>query len=300
MLLNYSLEDLPGYIWWNGDFIPWKDAKAHISQHSLHYAGAVFEGIRIYNSRPFKLREHYERLLKSANYMGYDIPYDVEDLSQATLKIIDDNNLTRGYIRPFAWRGGEDIKMSGAGCKIHTAIIAYDHLSLHNKESEDSNAVHLEVSRWEKISSKSVPCQSKASGLYMMATIVFNEAASNGFDDAIMLDSHGHITEATTSNFFFIKHDKLYTPIPDSFLNGITRQAVIEIAHVLQKEVIEGKFTIDDLKDADAAFLTGTAIGIVKVASIYDAKISNKIIFDTGNNFMNDIITSYHKMVGVI
>lgn len=262
-----SLEEMNGYIWWNGKFIEWQNAKIPLTAHSLHYAGTVFEGIRIYNKKPFKQLEHYKRLLKSAEAMGYIIPYALELLCDVTNNLIEINNLTAGYIRPFAWRGGEEHHIRGMNCKIHTAIIAYNPFT---GKKRPNIGLRLEISKWKKIPESAAPLHSKASGLYMMATIIQNEATKNGFDDAIMLDQNGFLTEGTTSNFFFIKDNIIHTPIADNFLNGITRQTVInEVADKLKLKVIENKFKIEDLKDAQAAFLTGTAAGVLKIASIY-------------------------------
>ena len=291
-----SFEELTGKIWWNRNFVEWQNAKVHISTHSLHYAGAVFEGIRIYNTKPFKQFEHYERLLKSAEAMGYSIEYTPEELCEITNQLIKFNKLQFGYIRPFAWRGGETSHMRGVECKIHTAIIAYDPFT--NKEKPNT-AVKLEIAKWKKIPANSVPFHSKASGLYMMATIIQNEAVKNGFDDAVVLDQDGYLTEATTSNFFFIKNNILHTPIADTFLNGLTRQTIInEVAKPLNLQVIEGKFRVSALHGSQAAFLTGTAAGILKITSVYDHETQKTFTFSTTDNILEDIITAYNQLVG--
>ena len=291
-----SLEELKGKIWWNREFIEWQDAKIHMLAHSLHYAGAVFEGIRIYNTRPFKQLEHYERFLESAKAMGYSIEYTPKVLCEATNQLIKFNNLQFGYVRPFAWRGGETFNIRGEKCKIHTAIIAYDPFT---SKDESNTGIKLEISKWRKMPANSVPFYSKTSALYMMATIIQNDAVKNGFADAIMLDQNNYLTEATTSNFFLIKNNALYTPIADTFLNGITRQTVInEIAESLNLQVIEGKFRVDDLQGSQAAFLTGTSAGILKVASIYDHEKQQSFEFSTTDQVLENIITAYNQLVG--
>lgn len=262
-----AIGQFDGYIWLNNTFIKSHDAKIHIAAHSLHYAGSVFEGIRIYNTKPFKQLDHYKRLCISAEAMGYSIQYSPEYLCDITNQLINMNQLQDGYIRPIAWRGGEDHHINGHNCTINIAIIAYNPFDLiHNR----AHGLRLCIAKWRKAHQTSLPFYAKGSGLYMMSTIIQNEAIQSGFDDALVLDQEGFLTEATTSNFFFIKDNILYTPISDCFLNGITRQTVInEIAPSLNLKVIEGKFLVSFMHGAHAAFLTGTAAGIKEIASIH-------------------------------
>ena len=290
-----SLENLSGYVWWNGQFINCSEAKIHMSAHSLHYAGAVFEGMRIYNKKPFKQLEHYQRLIKSAEAIGYTIQYTPQFLCTVTNKLIDMNGLNSGYIRPFAWRGGEEHNIKGVSCKIHTAIIAHDPFS---KTSVKTDGLKLIISEWRKPPANSFPFYSKTSGLYTMATVIQNEAVKDGFDDAIMLDQDGYLTEATTSNFFFIKNNILYTPTPDCFLDGLTRQTIItEIAPKLGIQTVEGKFTINDLVDAQAAFIAGTASEITPISVLYNKYNDKSFNFSAHDTLLQNIQNAYQKIV---
>jgi branched-chain amino acid aminotransferase len=265
-----SVDKVQGVIWIDGKFVDWQECKLHIATHALHYGGAVFEGIRIYNTKPFKLNEHNQRLVQSAKLLGYTIPYTSCELNDAVIATIKKQNLSSGYVRVLAWRGSEEQQISGTHCTIHVAIMAWD--AFGEKSRYHDSGVKLEIARWIKPPVSAAPVQSKAAGLYMMGTVIQNEARSRGFDDALVLDQDGYITEATTSNFFMIKDDILYTPTPDCFLDGITRQTVLEIAAELQIPNKVQKLKVNDLAGADGAFLTGTALEITPIALINDER----------------------------
>ncbi len=256
-----------GFIWLNGKFVNWRDANIHVLNHGLHYASCVFEGLRIYDGRIFKLEEHIERLFNSADILDLDIPHHKDEVIDITKEIILKQNVSNGYVRPVVWRGSEMMAISAKKGSTNLAIAAWEWPSYFspNKLLE---GIKLNVSKWLRPSPDSAPTDSKAAGLYMICSLSKHEAEKLGFDDSLMLDYRGYIAEATGANIFFVKENELFTPIADCFLNGITRQTVIEIAKENKIKVHEEHFKIDFLKTCDEVFLTGTAVEITPVSSI--------------------------------
>ncbi len=282
-----------GYIWVNGEFVEWGNAKIHILTHGLHYGCAVFEGIRVYNYKPFKLHEHQQRLINSAKLLDYTIPYSLRELEVAALEVIKKQNIKNGYLRPVAWLGSETMLISGNNCKVHTAIAGWETFEQKRAAIREVGA-KVEISNWRKPPVGCVQHASKASGIYMMATMIKNGASNRGFDDALMLDIYDNITEATTSNFFMISEGKLITPLPDCFLNGITRQTIIMLAREQGIKVIEKYIKLEELKYADAAFFTGTAIEIMPIRAI---DVNNKLYeFDIKNPILTLLTELYSKL----
>ena len=262
-----SFSDRDGVIWFNGSYRKWTESNIHVLNHGLHYASCVFEGIRVYEGKIFKLKEHTERLLKSASILDLDIKYSVDDLIDITTGLISKQNIRNGYIRPVAWRGSEKMAISAIDGSTNLAIAAWTWPSYFSPD-QVLKGIKLTVSNWRRPAPNSAPTDSKAAGLYMICSLSKHAAEKKGFDDALMLDYRDFIAEATGANIFFIKNDKLFTPLPDCFLNGITRQCVIKIAKKLKVEVIEDHFEIDFLEDCDEVFLTGTAVEITPVSTI--------------------------------
>ncbi len=282
-------DSLPGVIWLDGHFIPWKEANMHLLTHAFHYGGAVFEGERIYNSKVFKLREHSQRLIDSAHYMGFTIPYTVEQLIQATEDVVVKQGYDEGYVRPIAWRGSMQMDVGALDHKVHVAIAVWEWPSIFG-EGKLEKGISLKLSQWIKPSPKMLPLQAKASGLYMSSTLSRLDARNSGYDDALILDHRGYIAEATAANIFFVKDKYLCTPIPDAFLNGITRQTIVKIATALGVPVKEGHFSFDDLMSADEVFLTGTAYEVQPVKKIQDQT------FRIGE-MTHRFIDAYHELV---
>lgn len=272
-------DDREGVIWMDGEFIDWKAAKIHILSHGLNYGSVAFEGIRSYDSKPFKVKEHYERLAHSASMLGLELAYTTKEFVDITQDLIKRNNLVNGYIRPLIWRGAETTLISGNGTKVHTAITMWESFgpTINNQRKA---GVKMMVSDWRKPAPNASPFSTKASCIYTMATIIKNQAIARGFDDAIILDGKGHLTEASTSNFFAVFGEELHTPIADCFLNGITRQTVIELAKKDGMQVVERKIAPEELASANAAFLTGTAAEVLPVKSIdqYEFDIHNETV----------------------
>ena len=256
-----------GVIWLNGKFVEWRHANVHVLNHGLHYASCVFEGLRIYNGKIFKLDEHIERLFKSAKILDLDIPYNYQEVVDISKEIILKQNISDGYVRPVVWRGSEMMAISAKKGSTNLAIAAWEWPSYFSPKKL-LQGIKLNVSKWLRPSPESAPTDSKAAGLYMICSLSKHEAEKLGFDDALMLDYRGYVAEATGANIFFVKENELFTPLADCFLNGITRQTVIEIAKENNIKVHERHFELDFLKTCDEVFLTGTAVEITPVSSI--------------------------------
>lgn len=262
-----SFDDRDGEIWFNGKLVPWRDAKVHVLTHGLHYGSCVFEGERVYNGEIFKLREHTERLFKSAEYMGFKIPYTMDQIDAACRETVAAQGFTDAYVRPVAWRGSEMMGVSAQNNRINVAIAVWEWPSYFDPE-ERARGIRLDISRWRRPSPETIPCFSKAAGLYMICTLSKHEAESKGLADALMYDYRGLIAEATGANIFFVKDDKLHTPTPDCFLDGITRRSVIELAHTHNIEVIDRAIKPEEMADFEQCFITGTAAEVTPVSEI--------------------------------
>ncbi|MEL0241818.1 MAG: branched-chain amino acid aminotransferase [Pelagibacteraceae bacterium] len=262
-----------GKIWFNGQVIDWQDAKLHVLTHGLHYASCVFEGERVYNGEIFKLREHTERLIYSAKRMGFEIPYSKDQIDQACYEIIKIQNIKNGYVRPVAWRGSEMMAISAQKNKIHFAIAAWEWGSYFDPKIKE-NGIKLNVSKWRRPAPNTIPWDTKAAGLYMICTLSKHEAEKNGYNDSLMLDHQDFVAEATGANIFFIieSSNEIHTPTPDCFLDGITRRTIIDIAKNKGFKIIERKIKLEELKNFDGCFLTGTAAEVTPVSQIGDYK----------------------------
>lgn len=261
-----SFDNREGKIWWNGEFVDWKDAKVHVLTHGLHYGSCVFEGERAYEGKIFKSRDHSERLHKSAEYLGMKLPYDVDTLEQAKQATMETNNLHDAYVRVVAWRGSEMMAISAQHNTIHVAVTTW---AMGNYFGEKkSKGITLDIANWKRPAPDTIPCKAKAAGLYMICTLSKHEAEAKGFTDALMMDYRGYIAEATGANVFFVKDNKVHTPLPDCFLDGITRRTVIDLLRVREIDVIERHIKPEELKTFEQCFLTGTAAEVTPVASI--------------------------------
>ncbi|MDF2965011.1 MAG: branched-chain amino acid aminotransferase [Rickettsiaceae bacterium] len=261
-----ALDQLSGKIWFNGHFIDWSEAKLHFLTHSLHYGTSVFEGERAYNGKIFKLREHTERLFKSAETYGLKIPFSLEEIMKASQDCLTMNNITEAYVRPLVWFGSDNVWISTKDHTVNVMIAAWCPPSYLTPAPKKRLNVH--ISRWVKPSADMFPVNCKSAANYPLLTKSKNEALDEGFDDAILLDSRGYITECTTSNIFFCRDGELFTPTPDCFLNGITRQTVIEIARELNIKCTEQHLSLEDIKSMDECFITGTACEVQGIASL--------------------------------
>lgn len=265
MTTDYS--DRDGVIWFDGEIIPWRDAKIHFLTHSLHYGSAVFEGVRAYGGRIFKLHEHTQRLIEGARILGYRIPYSAEAINAACNQVIALNGLTDCYLRPAAWRGSDKVGLSPGGARIHVAIATWEWPSYFSP-AQRMKGIRLQHSSWRRPAPDTAPTQAKASGLYQICTMAKQQAEAEGYDDALMLDYRGLIAEATGANIFLAIDGKLHTPTPDCFLNGITRQTVIALAREDGIDIVERQIEPAELERASEIFLTGTAAEITPVGEI--------------------------------
>jgi branched-chain amino acid aminotransferase len=276
-------DDRDGQIWWDGALIPWRDARLHVLSHGLHYASAVFEGERSYNGHVFKLREHTERLIESGRILGFTIPWSAEQIDAACVETLAANGLTDAYVRPLAWRGAEQLSVSAQQTRIHLMIAVWPWPNLFG--ADRLKGVRLGVASWKRPHPETAPTRSKAAGLYMTGTISKHEAEAAGFNDALMLDWRGQVAEATGANIFFVINGALHTPIPDCFLDGITRRTVIALARKRGIEVIERAIMPDEMRQASEVFLAGTAAEVTPVRQIGELEFAPGHITET---LMND------------
>ena len=280
-----------GKIWFNNELCEWQDARVHVISHGMHYASLVFEGLRIYNSKIFKLKEHTDRLFKSAKILDMKIPYSYDKIIEATKKLVSDQNIQNGYIRPFVWRGSEMMGVSAQNTKINVAIAIWDWPTYFDPDLK-LKGIKLNISKWQRPPQNSSPWESKAAGLYMICTLSKHEAEKEGYTDSLMLDHEGNIAEATSANIFFKDiNNELHTPIPDSFLDGITRKTVIDLAKSKNIKIHERKISPQELADFKGCFITGTAAEITPVGKILDYN------FEVCN-LIKDLSISYEKLVG--
>ena len=266
-----SFDDRDGFIWFNGKMVAWRDAKVHVLTHGLHYGSCVFEGVRVYNGKIFKLREHTERLINSGKLLGFDLPYSLAELETATKETIAKQNVVNGYIRPVAWRGSEMMAISAQKNKIHVAIASWEWPNYFSKDAKE-RGLRLQLSKWARPAPNTIPTASKAAGLYMICTLSKHAAENDGFDDALMLDYRGFLAEATGANLFLVIDGKIHTPTPDCFLDGITRRTVMDLARKRGIEVIERHIKPEELKNVQEVFLTGTAAEVTPIGQIGEQK----------------------------
>ena len=273
-----------GFIWLNGQLIPWVDAKVHVLTHGLHYASAVFEGMRAYDGTIFKLNEHHQRLHESAKILDFEIPYSVVELDKAAREVLRANKLTEAYVRPIAWRGSEQMGVAAQMTKTNVAIAAWDWGSYFDPAAR-TKGLKLTFGHYRRPDPRTAPTASKATGLYMICTIEKHKAERAGYADALMLDWRGQVAEATGANIFFVQNGVLHTPLPDCFLNGITRRTVIGLAKQRGLKVIERAIMPEELSEFSECFITGTAAEVMPVAEIGQHKF---VVGDITRNLMDD------------
>ncbi len=288
-MASVPFDQLEGQIWFNGEFVDWKDAKIHVLTHGLHYASAVFEGERAYGGRIFKLTEHNKRLHKSAEILGFTIPYSVEQLDAATNELLKRQGFSEAYARPIAWRGSEMMGISAQSNRINVAIAIWQWGSYFNPV-EKLKGIRLDIAEYRRPDPRTAPCASKAAGLYMICTISKHAAEAKGYADAMMLDYRGQVAEATGANIFFVKDGVIHTPTPDCFLNGITRQTVIELAHRRGYQVVERAIQPEELSGFSECFLTGSAAEVTPVSEIGPYRFTPSTISETlMNDYMQEV-----------
>jgi branched-chain amino acid aminotransferase len=281
-MASIPYDDRDGYIWMDGEFVPWRDTKVHLLTHALHYASAVFEGERAYGGKIFRSLDHSKRLHNSARIMGFEIPFTVEQLEAAKREALAKSGLDSAYIRVIAWRGSEMMGVSAQNNTIHLAVAVW---AWGDYFADKMKGIRMTHAEWRRPAPDTAPCHAKASGLYMICTLSKHAAEKAGYADALMLDYRGQVAEATGANIFFVRDNVLHTPTPDCFLNGLTRQTAIKLAKARQIEVIERAIMPDELATFSECFITGSAAEITPVAEIgahkyKPAEISHSLVDD--------------------
>jgi branched-chain amino acid aminotransferase len=266
-MTDATYDDRDGFIWHDGKMVPWRDAKVHILTHAMHYASAVFEGVRCYDGKVFKLSEHSQRLIDSAKLLGFDLPWSRDEIDAAVNATVAANNLTDCYVRPIAWRGSEQMGVAAQLTKPHLAVAAWEWGAYFGEEAL-AKGLRLMIAPWRRPAPYTIPIRAKAAGLYMICTLSKHAASDAGYDDALMFDWRGQVAEATGANIFFVKDGKLHTPTPDCFLDGITRRTVMDLARRRGIEVIERAIWPEELAEFEQAFLTGSAAEVTPLAEI--------------------------------
>ena len=282
-----------GFIWYNGEFVEWQNATTHVLNHGLHYGSCVFEGLRVYGEKIYKLEKHTDRLFFSAQRMGIDVPYSKDEINRAHEETIRKMNIKYGYVRPVIWRGSEMMAISAQKNKINVAVATWEWPSYFTKEDR-LKGISLQTAVWKRPPPDCIPTDTKAAGLYMICTLSKHEAEKNGYTDALMLDYKGRVSESTGSNIFLVINGEIHTPVPDCFLNGITRQAVIEIAKNEGIKVIERDIYPDEISKAEEIFLTGSAVEVTPVGKIdnQNFKVGN-ITTKISSLYMKEVDPNY-------
>ncbi|ODN71481.1 branched-chain amino acid aminotransferase [Methylobrevis pamukkalensis] len=283
-MASVPFDSRDGVIWYDGEFVDWKDAKVHVLTHGLHYGSSVFEGERAYGGEIFKLRAHTDRLIESARILGFKIPYSADVIDAACRETLSRMNLVDAYLRPVAWRGSEMMGVSAQNNTIHLAIAAWEWPS-YFKPEERLKGIRLDIAEYHRPDPKTAPSKSKAAGLYMICTISKHAAEAKGYADAMMYDYRGYVAEATGANIFFVRDGEIHTPTPDCFLNGITRQTVIELARRRGLVVNERHILPDELATFSECFICGTAAEVTPVSEIGPYRFQPATITET---LMND------------
>lgn len=264
---DQTFDDRDGFIWLDGKLVPWRDANVHMLTHAMHYASSVFEGQRAYNGEIYALSEHSERLIRSAQILGFTIPWTREQIDQASRDTLAASGLRDAYMRPIAWRGSEQMGVAAQKARIHLGVACWEWGAYFGAEAL-ANGLKLEIAPWRRPAPYTAPTASKAAGLYMICTLSKHHASDHGYDDAMMLDWRGQIAEATGANVFFVKDGTLHTPTPDCFLDGITRRSVMRLAEKRGVKVVERVIWPEELESFEQCFLTGSAAEVTPVGNI--------------------------------
>jgi branched-chain amino acid aminotransferase len=269
--------DPTDFIWMNGKFVAWEDAKVHVLTHGLHYGTGVFEGVRCYDGQlgpaVFRNGEHMQRLLQSAELYYMEVPYSVEQLRAATLELVARNGLRSCYIRPIVYRGAGHMGLNPLDAPVDVAIACWEWGTYLGEEGQ-RGGVRAKVSSWRRISPDSLIPHAKASGQYLNNVLAKVEAVKSGYEEAILLDDHGYVCEGTGENIYILRDGKIVTPAQsNSILDGITRRSIIEIAEDLGYKVVERNIARAEMYLADEMFLSGTAAELVPVREVDDHKI---------------------------
>jgi branched-chain amino acid aminotransferase len=272
------MADRDGVIWFDGRLVPWRDAKVHVLTHTLHYGMGVFEGIRAYETPQgtaiFRLKEHTRRMLGSAKILGMDIGYSEDAINQAIIETVHENKLSSAYIRPMSFYGSESMGIHAKGLKVHTIIAAWTwgaYLGVDGME----RGIRIKTSSFSRHHPNVTMTRAKSNGAYMNSMLALQEVSRNGYDEALLLDTDGFVSEGSGENFFLVKNGVICTPDLSSALEGITRDTVIQLARELGIEVREKRITRDEVYLADEAFFTGTAAEVTPIRELDDRPLGS-------------------------
>jgi branched-chain amino acid aminotransferase len=265
--MSLPFDQREGWIWFNGQLVPWNEAKLHVLSHGLHYASSVFEGERAYGGVIFKSTEHSARFRRSAELLDFEIPYSVAELDAAKALVVERNGIPDVYVRPVAWRGSEMMAVAAQDATIHVAIAVWPWPSMFDM-AQKMKGIRLDIAEYRRPDPKTAPAASKAAGLYMICTISKHAAERKGYADAMMLDWQGRVAECTGANIFFTRDGALHTPIADCFLDGITRRTVIDLANRRGLDVVERRIMPDELSSFNECFICGTGAEVTPVSEI--------------------------------
>ena len=273
-----NFDDRDGVIWFDGEMVPWRDARVHVLTHTLHYGMGVFEGVRAYKAEQgtaiFRLQQHTDRLFRSAHILGMKIPHTPEEINDAQLAAVRENNLESAYIRPMCFYGSEGMGLRADNLKVHTIVAAWNWGSYLGDENMEKG-IRIRVSSFTRHHVNSTMCRAKANGNYMNSMMALQEALHDGYDEALLLDAAGFVMEGSGENIFIVRDGVLYTPDLTSALDGITRRTVIELAEAAGLKVVEKRITRDEVYIADEAFFTGTAAEVTPIREIDNRTIGN-------------------------
>ena len=287
--MTESYDNRDGYIWLDGNMVPWRDANIHVLTHALHYASSVFEGERAYNGKIFKSQEHSKRLIASGKMLDMPIPYSEKEIEDAKYKALKTSGLSDAYVRVVCWRGsGQDMGVASAANPVRMAVAVWEWGAYYGDAK--MKGAKLDISKWKRPSPETIPCHAKASGLYMICTMSKHDAEAKGCSDSMMYDHRGYVAEATGANIFFVKNDEVHTPLADTFLNGITRQTVIDLLKARNIVVHERHILPDELAKFEQCWLTGTAAEVTPVGQIGPHKY-------TVGSVVKEIAEEYESLV---
>lgn len=286
-MTDKAFHDRDGYIWVDGEFIDWRDAKVHVLTHALHYGSGVFEGDRAYDGEIFALNDHSERLINSGKLLGFDIPFSVEDINSACTETLAKSGLESAYVRPFAWRGSEQMGVAAQKNTVHMAVAVW---AWGDYFDDKMKGITLCMAEWKRPAPDTIPCKAKGAGLYMICTLSKHTAAAKGFDDALMLDYKGRIAECTGAHIFFIRDGELHTPTNDILLDGITRKTVLALAKKRGIKINSRDIWPDELATFSECFIVGTAAEITPVRSIEHYKYKPSTITE-------NMVEDYDRLV---
>ncbi|GAA5525170.1 branched-chain-amino-acid aminotransferase [Microbulbifer aestuariivivens] len=263
-----SFADRDGVIWFDGELVPWRDARIHVLTHTLHYGMGVFEGVRAYQTDAgasiFRLQDHTRRLFRSAKIMNMTMPYDAETLNEAQRMVVRANNLNEAYLRPMAFYGAEGMGLRADSLQTHVIVAAWEWPSYMTPEARELG-IKVNTSSYTRHHVNISMCKAKANGNYINSMLALQEAIRNGCEEALLLDPEGYVAEGSGENVFIVSDGILYTPELTSCLDGITRNTVIELARECGYQVVEKRITRDEVYIADEAFFTGTAAEVLPI-----------------------------------